>query len=217
MNIPLHLLPAWITLGIAVFISGYWFKWLNAYFKWLTLFLWLTAAANLFGLYIKHTGTNLSILPALSLVTLLIFTRLYIGNFKLKSAALLTLAVFFAVIVIAFDLYYSYTGLSVRQFFALGTVATDLCIVIFCLCYYWTIIKNEEPLNRDRWNLNSVFLLYFSLSTILFFSINFLVNESLKVVAPFWMLNALSASFLYSFLGYRIWKNGQARRKLAQR
>lgn len=203
---------AWLTLGIAVIVGGYWFKWLNSHFQLLTVYLYITALANVFSLYIKDTGTNLSVLPILSLATLLIFTKIYLDYFlKERSIALLILVVS-AMIIILFDVYFSYNGLSVRQFYALGTVALDLCIVIFCLYYFWKSLQGEEKLNRELWILNGGFLIHFSISTLLFFSINFLINESLEVVAPFWMINAFSASFLYVFLSYRIWQYGQAQK-----
>lgn len=209
MNFPLHLLPAWLTLSLAVLTSIYWFRWLNYPYKMLSAFVWVTAAANVFSMYIKDTGTNLSVLPVLSLATLLIFSKLYLDEF-LKERTLASIGLIgSAVVIICFDVYYSYNGLSVRQFYALGTVACDLCIVIFCLYYFWKSLKGEEALDRELWILNSAFLVYFSISTLLFFSINFLINEALKVVAPFWMLNAFSASFLYSFLSYRIWRYGR--------
>lgn len=209
MNFPLHLLPAWLTLSLVVLTSIYWFKWLNYPYKMLSIFVWVTAAANVFSMYIKDTGTNLSVLPILSLATLLIFSKLYWDEFLKERTAALLLLISSAVVIIFFDVYYSYNGLPVRQFYALGTVACDLCIVIFCLYYFWKSLQGEEALDRELWILNSAFLVYFSISTLLFFSINFLINESLKVVAPFWMLNAFSASFLYSFLSYRIWKYGR--------
>lgn len=213
MNVPLHLLPAWFTLFMAVLISSYSFKWLNNQFRLISLFIWLTAFANLLGfLSIKHMGTNLSILPALSLATLLIFSKLYLDEFLKERAWSLLILILGAITIIGFDIYFSYTGLSVRHFYALGTVASDLCIVIFCLYYFWVSLQGEAPLDRELWILNSGFLIYFSISTLLFFSINFLVNESLKVVAPFWMINAFSASFLYTFLSYRMWKYRKAQK-----
>jgi len=213
MNIPLHLLPAWFTLFMAVLISSYSFKWLNNQFRLISLFLWITALANLLGfLSVKYTGTNLSMLPALSLATLLVFSKLYLDEFLQERPTSLLVLMTSAVIVIAFDIYFSYNGLSVRHFDALGTVASDLCIVIFCLYYFWKSLQGEEPLNRELWILNSGFLIYFSISTLLFFSSNFLINEALKVVAPFWMINAFSGSFLYTFLSYRIWKYRSAQK-----
>lgn len=215
MNVPLHLLPAWLTLGIAVLVSGYFFRALNTYYKLLAGFLWVTTAANLFGfLSIKHTGTNLSVLPVLSLATLLIFTKIYLDEFLQERPPILLILVASAVVIILFDVYFSYNGLSVRHFYALGTVASDLCIVLFCLYYFWKSLQGAEQLDRELWILSGGFLIYFSISTLLFFSINFLINESLKVVAPFWMLNAFSASFLYTFLSYRIWKYGHLQKKL---
>ncbi|MGH1335566.1 MAG: hypothetical protein ACRBFS_05510 [Aureispira sp.] len=216
MNVPLHLLPAWLTLCIAVFVSGYSFRWLNTYYRLLASFLWITTAANLFGfLSIKHTGTNLSVLPILSLATLLIFTKIYLDEFLQERPPILLVMVISAVIIILFDVYFSYNGLSVRHFYALGTVASDFCIVWFCLYYFWKSLKGEEQLDRELWILSGGFLIYFSICTLLFFSINFLINESLKVVAPFWMLNAFSASFFYSFLSYRMWKYGRFQKRLA--
>lgn len=213
MNVPPHLLPAWFTLFVAVLISGYSFKWLNNQFRLISLFIWITAFANLLGLLsIKHMGTNLFILPALSLATLLIFSKLYLDEFLQKRPTSLLVLITSAAVVIAFNIYFSYNGLSVRHFHALGTVASDLCIVIFCLYYFWVSLQGEEPLNRELWILNSGFLIYFSISTLLFFSSNFLLNEALKVVAPFWMINAFSASFLYTLLSYRILKYRSAQK-----
>ncbi len=209
MEIQYSLLPAWITLFIAVVVSAYWFIKLAPAYKLLSLFLWVTAAANVASLHTSHVYTNLSILPALSLATLLIFSRVYLEELLKERPLFLLIAIASAAVIVLFDIYFSYNGLSVRHFFALGTVATDLCIVLFCLYYFWKSLREEAPLNRDVWSLNSAFLIYFSISSLLFFSINFLINESLKVVAPFWMLNAFSASFLYSFLSYKIWQNGR--------
>lgn len=201
-------------LFIAVLISGYWFRWINSYYKILSLFLWITAATNVVSLNMP-ISTNLVLLPVLSLTTLLLFTKIYLEEFLKERPPILLLLVIGAMVIIGFDVYYSYNGLSVRQFYALGTVATDLCIVLFCLYYFWKSLKGEEPLNRELWILSGGFLIYFSISALLFFSINFLINESLKVVAPFWMINAFSAALLYGFLSYRIWKNGREQKALS--
>ncbi|WP_264789307.1 hypothetical protein [Aureispira anguillae] len=96
-----------------------------------------------------------------------------------------------------------------ETFYAFSKVIADLTIIILCLIYYWKVLKEEMPIDKELLLLNSGFISYFSINCFIFLSINFLINESLDLVTPFWTLNALSALFLYLFLTYMIWQHGK--------
>jgi hypothetical protein len=139
---------------------------------------------------------------------------IYLSSFIKEKKVVLQSFLLLAHCLIILDFLFLCDLFNTKTFYAFSKVVADLAIVVLCLKYYSAILKEEVSVNKELLVLNSVFIGYFSINSILFLSINFLVNESLDLVTPFWVLNALSALFLYLFLTYMIWQHGRTQKTL---
>lgn len=193
------------SLYIAGIGSCYFYKQLHSIYKLLSLYIWFTILTNYIGLYFS---SNLFWLPIYSFVELAVFSTIYL-RFFLKGEKIIQGLLVLAHALILLDFLFLCDLFNAKTFYAFSKVIADIAIVLLCLRYYWAILKEEMPIDKELLLLNSVFIGYFSINSIIFLSINFLVNESLDLVTPFWILNALSALFLYLFLTYMIWQHGK--------
>jgi hypothetical protein len=194
-------------LYLAGIFSGYFYKQLTSKYQYLSFYIWFTILTNYIGLYFS---SNLFWLPIYSLAELAIFSTIYLRFFLKKGEnTVLQGLLLLAHGLIVLDFLFLCDLFNAKTFYAFSKVVADLAIILLCLRYYWSILKGEMPIDKELLLLNSVFIGYFSINSIIFLSINFLVNESIDLVIPFWILNALSALFLYLFLTYMIWQHGK--------
>lgn len=200
-----------ISLCISGIVSGYYYKHLTLKYYYLGFYIWLTILTNYIGLYFS---SNLFWLPIYSFAELSIFSIIYLRFFLKGEKKVLQLLLLLAQALIVLDFLFLCDLFNAKTFYAFSKVVADVAIVLLCLRYYWTILQEDTPIDKELLLLNSVFIGYFSINTIIFLSINFLVNESLDLVTPFWVLNALNALFLYSFLTYMIWQHGRIQKTL---
>ncbi|MFT5646455.1 MAG: hypothetical protein ACI976_001137 [Aureispira sp.] len=198
-----------LSLGIAGVSSCYFYTRLASKYQYFSFYIWFTILTNCLALYFQSTGYNLFLLPIYSFVELFIFSIIYLRFFLKGEKRILQGLLLLAHGLILLDFLFLCDLFNAKTFYAFSKVVADLSIILLCLRYYWTILKEDTPINKELLLLNSIFVGYFSINSILFLSINFLVNESLDLVTPFWVLNALSALFLYSFLTYMIWQHGR--------
>jgi hypothetical protein len=194
------------SLYLAGIFCCYFYKQLASIYQYLSFYIWFTILTNYIGLYFS---SNLFWLPIYSFAELAIFSIIYLRFFLKGEKVVLQSLLLLAHVLILLDFLFLCDLFKVETFYAFSKVVADISIILLCLRYYWTILKEDSPINKELLLLNSVFIGYFSINSILFLSINFLVNESLDLVTPFWVLNALSALFLYSFLTYMIWQHGK--------
>lgn len=198
------------SLCIAGLSSCYFYKKLAFHYKILSFYIWFTIITNGIGLYLtSHTGYNLFLLPIYSFVELFIFSTIYIRFFFREKNIVIQSLLLLAHGLILLDFLFLCDLFNAETFYAFSKVVADIAIVVLCLKYFSNILKEETLINKELLLLNSVFVGYFFINSITFLSANFLVNESLDLVTPFWVLNALSALFLYSFLTYMIWQHGR--------
>jgi len=194
------------SLYIVGIICLFVYKQITPKYRYLSFYIWVTILINLMGVYLHY---NLFLLPIYSFVELAIFSIIYLRFFFREKNIVLQSLLLLAHALILLDFLFLCDLFNAKTFYAFSKVVTDITIVLLCLKYYLTILKEETPIDKELFLLNSVFIGYFSINSIIFLSINFLINESLDLVTPFWILNALSALFLYSFLTYMIWLHGK--------
>lgn len=204
----------WILTRVTLWISGsiglVTYSRLSPIYKLIVAYILLAIGGDLTSTFFeKNGGYNLFVIPIYSFLELTLFSSLYYLYFiKSKSKLLLGFTLLMHSLILL-DIIFLADFFNAKTFYAFGKVTTDLTIVIFCLVYYWKTIKGDQPINKELFRLNSIFISYFLINLLIFLSINFLINESLHLVNPFWMLNALSALFLYLFLTYMIWQHGK--------
>lgn len=198
------------SMCVAGFSSCFFYKSLSTHYKFINIYIWLGILIDLLTTYfMKSTGYNLFLLPIYSFAELAIFSSIYLRFFLKGENLVLKGLLLLAHSLILLDFLFLCDLFNAETFYAFSKVVADIAIVILCLKYFSNILKEETPIKKELLLLNSVFIGYFSINSIIFLSINFLVNESLDLVTPFWVLNALSALFLYSFLTYMIWQHGR--------
>lgn len=200
-----------------MFMAGvsicYLIKQLPQLYKLIGIYIGLSILVELLTTYLmKSTGYNLFLLPIYSFAELVIFSSIYLRFFLKGENAVLKGLLLLAHGLILLDFLFLCDLFNAETFYAFSKVVADIAIVVLCLKYFSNILKEETPIKKELLLLNSVFIGYFSINSIIFLSINFLVNESLDLVTPFWVLNALSALFLYSFLTYMIWQHGRTQK-----
>ena len=201
------------SMGIAGVSSCFFYKELKPLYKFINVYIWLGILIDLLTTYfMKSTGYNLFLLPIYSFAELAIFSSIYLRFFLKGENAVLKSLLLLALGLILLDFLFLCDLFNAKTFYAFSKVVADIAIVVLCLKYFSNILKEETPIKKELLLLNSVFIGYFSINSIIFLSINFLVNESLDLVTPFWVLNALSALFLYSFLTYMIWQHGRTQK-----
>jgi hypothetical protein len=204
-----------VSMCVAGLSSCFFYKNLDSHYRFINIYIWLGVLIDLLTTYfMKSTGYNLFLLPIYSFAELAIFSSIYLRFFLKGENAVLKSLLLLAHGLILLDFLFLCDLFNAETFYAFSKVVADIAIVVLCLKYFSNILKEETPIKKELLLLNSVFIGYFSINSIIFLSINFLVNESLDLVTPFWVLNALSALFLYSFLTYMIWQHGRTQKTL---
>lgn len=201
-----------LSIFLAGIISCFFYKKLPNIYKLISLYIWWGACINCLGIYFKNTGYNLFLVPIYSFIELAIFSYIYIYIFFKKTSFLYKGLIFLAHSLIILDFLFLYDLFNAKTFDAFNKVVSDVTIILLCLRYYSSILKEETPINKELILLNSVFIGYFSINCLIFLSMNFLVNESRDLVIPFWLLNAFSILSLYMFFIYMIWQHGKTQK-----
>lgn len=110
-------------------------------------------------------------------------------------------------LILLFQSLYSYTGFYSFQVY--GNVLYNLFILSFSLSYFIRVVlKGIKPQKHDL-ILNSAILLYFSFDSVISLSSNFLINEHLNLVAPFWLIRTALLQLFYLSLIHFSWQIGK--------
>lgn len=99
-----------------------------------------------------------------------------------------------------------------QNFHLYTNVLYNLAVVAFSFLYFiGIVIKGIRPQPFELF-FNSVVLVYFSYDAIISLSSNFLINEHLDLVAPFWLFRTLLLQLLYVSLINFSWQTGKIRK-----
>lgn len=88
-------------------------------------------------------------------------------------------------------------------------------IMIYALYYWYWLIKKERLQRNSQFHFNVAVIAFFSMDAFLAVGANFLVNESLILVAGFWIVRALLLLFYYWSVIKHSWKIGQTPQRLS--
>lgn len=199
-----------IVLWFAGILGCLLYKTLTKKYQLIIVYILLALSIDCFAFLLKKNALyNLFLLPVYSFIELAIFSKVYKDYFIKDYRLLLNVFTVFIHSLILLDVAFLCDFFNAKTFYAFSKVITDIGIITFCLLYYWKSLKEDQIINKELLLLNAGFLCYFSINLLIFLSMNFLINASLHLVDPFWILNALSALFLYLFLIYMIWRYGR--------
>lgn len=198
-----------IVLWIGVLIVLIQYPRISPFYRLIGSYLFLSLIVDIVNTYYEtSTGYNLFIIPVYSFFELLLYSIIYYQYLLKRKSIVGFYALIICFLLIVLDALFLSDLFNAKFFTAFSKVLADLVIVVMALCCYSEILQGIRPYNKVVFYLNTVFLGYFLLNSLVFLSINFLVNASLNIVIPFWAANALSALFLYAFLTYIIWQHG---------
>lgn len=114
-------------------------------------------------------------------------------------------------IVLLFQSFYSYSGFNSFQVY--GNVLYNLIILSFSLSYFIRVLVRGINPKRHDLILNSTILIYFSFDSVISLSSNFLINEHLDLVAPFWLIRTVLLQLFYLSLIHFSWQIGKTLRQ----
>jgi hypothetical protein len=88
-------------------------------------------------------------------------------------------------------------------------VLYNLAVVALSFLYFIGIVINGIRPQKFELFFNSIVLIYFSYDAIISLSSNFLINEHLDLVAPFWLFRTLLLQLFYVSLINFAWQTGK--------
>lgn len=95
------------------------------------------------------------------------------------------------------------------DFHMYGNVLYNLAVISFSFSYFMILILKGIKPQRFELFLNGAILVYFSYDAIISLSSNFLVNEHLDLVAPFWLFRTVLLQLFYVSLINFSWQIGK--------
>ena len=122
----------------------------------------------------------------------------------------LMLACFISVLYIIYELiYYTFFNTNVKSFQPYAKVADNFVIILLSLSFLQEKISDFKERQWNNFSFNIVVLVFFTLNTLIFLPINFLVNEGSGIKFYFWIGNSVLLLLFYSYLIGKIWNNGR--------
>jgi len=85
----------------------------------------------------------------------------------------------------------------------------SLCIMLLSLYTFYFMLNQDETVSKEQIILNSAVLLFFTVETFLAIGTNYLINESLMLVAWFWFLRVILLQVFYGSIIYYAWQIGK--------
>jgi hypothetical protein len=202
-----------IGIFIGIFIYGHLSKGFRVIVYYLVICLITDLISRYFGSY-SHLKFNLFLIPIFGFLELVVFSTLYYKYILQSKSIPLLLFMILMLLLIVFEFVFADKLFNQKSFWSFGKVIADLSIISFCLLYYWEVFKGEIEVRDDISFLNATVIVYYSINMILYLFINFLVNENLRIVNVFWMVNLISMISFYLVLIWLIWQDGKTRKIL---
>lgn len=197
-----------VTMIVSAISSLYLYAHLTGVYKLLYFYVCLMAILNALSHWAGAMGYNLFLMPISGLVTLFLFSRMYLQHFiqeKLRG-----FRVVMGLVQVGILCYFLYSSgqTQTTHFNALTVVFSYGAVVVLCFQYYIQIFQQRIEFDQGDFIFNAVVLVYFASSALFFITTNFLINEALHLVAPFWVAYGITTLLFYLYLTYKIWQHG---------
>lgn len=173
---------------------------------YLALMLFTEGLSLLLGFVFKVR--NLIVLPVYSLIELCFFLYLYNANLFGKRHKVINVIGIVGALYILAELINDFilNSISPAEFQPYAKVVDNFIIVMLALTFLYEKMSTYTESRWENFGLNIVFLVFYTLNTIIFLPFNFLVNENSGVKFYFWAGNIILAIIYYSYLTYKIWR-----------
>jgi len=200
-----------LLLAFGGSIAVYYYHSLDFSFRVIGIFLWCHLAIDVLGhLSAALFDYNLWLLPVLALCELLLWSLVFhLVLFRKRKQVLLVLSV-------AGCLFLAWQ--SVEAILGTWQMVPNVRIlatsIITMMSAALLLDRVQEQPTRDYFSINAAILVYYSLSSVLFIPVDFLIYEPTVIKFYFWMANFLFTLAFYATLIVQLWKHGKNRQPL---
>lgn len=156
-------------------------------------------------------GSNLIVLPVFSLIELLFFVYFYNKYLLSKPNKIVIGLGVLGMVYIAteFFQYFVFSTFNIKQFEPYAKITDNFIVIIMALIFYYQKMKSFNETWIINFKLNTAILLYFTINTIIFLPLNFILNSSGNAKFYIWIINVTIILLFYIYLTALIWKNGR--------
>lgn len=200
-----------VVLSIGVILGLYNYKKLDKTNKLLFIYLLISLLIDFTARYLGYVkANNLILWPLLSILELLIFSKIYQQYSKKKK--LINFLFGIGALYIIIEIIYVDTY-NITEYQSYSKVISSVFIVFMVLIYIFDRINEELKSIKSNLYLGIAILIYFSLNVVLLLPMNFLINEGSNLTLYIWLVYLIMTIMFYSFLNYLIWKSGRNQRQ----
>lgn len=206
--------PTVLFIGICIGYSFY--NRLDSVHKWIVYYLSAMILVDLSSRIFKGDGNNLIILPAFSLIEVLLFIFLFKKYLFTNKHNVLTFIGIAGVIYILAEIIINFVlnKVDAKNFQPYAKVVDNFIVILYAFGFFHEKINVFKESKWNHFRLNAIIIIFFSLNMIFFLPFNFLINESSGLKFYFWLSNLIITVLFYSYLTHSIWKNGRTRKLL---
>jgi hypothetical protein len=204
------LAPVAASVGVLVGLSK--LKRLSTPCHLLFIYLVFCLTTELLSRYlglVSHAKNNLFMFPVFALGEFIIFSLLYLKYLMDLKKFVLYIVLTVGCLLILTDIFFLSNVLDIKHFNCLAAVVSNLTIMVICLLYIFKGLENKGIRDREFIWFTPYITGYFSLTLLIFLSMNFLVNERLTIVIYFWVGNLMLNVSFYLLIAYFLWKHGR--------
>jgi len=199
-------------LYAALFLGLLFFRRLNLLTKSILVYVLLLLVTHylqkVFFYYVGNTLMVLHIYCIGELAFMIYFYKKFM--FKKKQLFLTALGIAGLLYIVSeMLLIFVFKGLVIKEFQPYAKVADNFVIVLMALAYLHEKMSRYGESEWGSFRLNMVFLVFFTLNTIIFLPFNFLINAAGNVKFYFWTGHIILLILFYLYLAFEIWSNGR--------
>jgi len=171
----------------------------------------LLGSAVLMYVIARIFSDNIIVLYIYSFSELAFMLYFFKRHMFLKKQLLLTILGIAGLLYILAEmlLVFVFKGLVIKEFQPYAKVVDNFVIVLMTLAYLHEKMSRYGESEWGSFRLNMVFLVFFTLNTILFLPFNFMVNAAGNVKFYFWTGHIILLILFYLYLTFEIWANGR--------
>lgn len=209
-----------VLTGIYSVITLFIIKRSSGLYRILGLYLVLGFLIDLLSKYfgfVSPIENNLFMFPVGTLVELVLIAWLYIRYMLLKGRYrfIIYFLVLLGFIPLTYDFVHSLDPENMNGLMFYGSFYVNGLLVLICILYYLQTAFNKK-MKIDSKNLivNTLMFLSYIVGLLYMLSINFLLNENVKIVTYFWILRMIVIMSVNTIILYLIWKDGKIPKRL---
>lgn len=191
---------------VGCLIGAYYYRKLTGKSKLILLYLSFCLIFDLIGRVLVLTQhNNLILVPVFGFLELFLFSWIY-HQYMLKRNRLLIALNLGALILILIDCTLE-NPFQLSSFHSIGRIIDGFFILILCLAYFYEIMVSETSSSRTKTSFNVVTFLFFTINSLWFLVVNFLITTLEGSIFYLWVINVIATPLFYLYLTVYLWKN----------